>query len=176
MRTTVLALCAAAFLCGTLACRKRGHTDPAATVEEEAGPQSSISFAGPNVDSQIIYGFHENEGNSWRWTKKKFAVRLLAPLVAPDDAVWLELEYYVPSAAHSMVGASIAARVGATALEALTIPGPGLHAYRRRVPAAALDGNDAVVVEFSLSRTIPPSASDDRELGLAVSRVGLLAQ
>ena len=176
MRTTVLALCAAAFLCGTLGCRKPGHTDPAATVEEKPGPESSISFAGPDAVKQIIYGFHQDEGNPWRWTRKKFAVRLLAPLVAPDQAVWLDMEYFVPPAAISMAGASIAARVDVTALEAWAIPGQGQHVYRRRVPASALEGKDAVVVEFSLSRTIPPSARDDRELGLAVSRIGLIAQ
>jgi hypothetical protein len=47
----------------------------------------------------------------------------------------------------------------------------GQYIYSREIPANLLTG-DVARVDFSLDKTIPPTAADRRELGVVVSVVG----
>jgi hypothetical protein len=48
----------------------------------------------------------------------------------------------------------------------------GDYTYSRDVPPELLTG-DAVTVEFTLDKALPPNPSDQRELGVIVQMVGL---
>ena len=52
---------------------------------------------------------------------------------------------------------------------------PGEYTYTRDVPAAAL-ATEVVPVDFQLDKSLPPSPSDQRELGVIVSAVGFEAR
>jgi hypothetical protein len=61
--------------------------------------------------------------------------------------------------------------VNGTALTPESYTQAGQFTYSRDVPPSLLAG-DVARVDFSLDKTIPPGASDRRELGVVVSLVG----
>jgi hypothetical protein len=67
---------------------------------------------------------------------------------------------------------SLSASVNGTPLSPESYTLPGEFTYSRDVPANLLAGESAKV-DFSLDKTMPPSGSDQRELGVVVSTVGL---
>jgi hypothetical protein len=61
--------------------------------------------------------------------------------------------------------------VNGTALAPESYTQAGQFVYIRDVPASLLAG-DVSRVDFALDKTVPPSGTDQRELGLVVSLVG----
>ena len=66
---------------------------------------------------------------------------------------------------------SVGASINGSALPPQTYTQSGEYTYTRDLPPNLL-GGEAVKVEFALDKALPPSASDQRELGLVVSAVG----
>jgi hypothetical protein len=70
---------------------------------------------------------------------------------------------------------TLSASVNGLALAPETFTQAGDHVYTREVPANALNG-EAVTVEFSVDKSLPPTEQDSRELSLIVFSVGLIAK
>jgi hypothetical protein len=70
---------------------------------------------------------------------------------------------------------SLAANVEGAHLPEATYSRTGEYVYSQDVPAKALTA-DAVMVEFSLDKCLPPGDADRRELGVIVSMVGFEAK
>lgn len=151
---------------------KRHRRVTVQTVEEAPALASVVATADPNAAVQLIGGFYGVEQNSWRWTAGKFIVILRPPRTAATNGAVLQLKFTIPPVALSKTKAvSLSAYVNGTALTPETYKQAGDFIYSRDVPANLLVGDQARV-DFSLDKTIPPSAADRRELGVVVSLVG----
>lgn len=142
------------------------------TVEEAPALASVVATADPQVAKQLTGGFYGVEQNSWRWTAGRFSVLLRPPRTALTNGAILQLKFAIPEVALSKLkGVSLSAYVNGTALPPESYTQAGQYTYSRDVPATLLAG-DVTKVNFTLDKTIPPSAADHRELGVVVSLVG----
>jgi hypothetical protein len=154
-----------------MACRRHRRVT-VQTVEEAPALASVVATADPQAAKQLIGGFYGVEQNSWRWTAGRFSVRLRPPRAAAADGAVLQLKFAIPEIALAKLkGVSLSAYVNGTALAPETYTEAGQFIYSRDVPASLLAG-DATRIDFSLDRTIAPTAGDHRELGVVVSLVG----
>lgn len=171
-----LVLVALAALALTAACKRRDRLLVQATEEESQGMASVVRVADPRLAPQLTSGFYDVEQGSWRWTKSKFAVTLRPPAGAALKGARLELKFNLPEPVTARVGTvNLTAVIGGTTLPPETFSKPGDATYAREVPANLLGAN-AVKVEFALDKFLPPSASDQRELGIIVTSAGLEAK
>ena len=142
---------------------------------EEEGPSLAtvVHVADPHAAPQLLSGFYGVEQNSWRWTAGKFSVVLRPPRTAAAKGATLQLKFTVPDVVITKLKAmSLSATVNGTALNPESYTQPGEFTYTRDVPANLLVGESAKV-DFSLDKTMAPTATDQRELGIVVSTVGL---
>lgn len=176
MRRLILVAALAAAAAGTDGCKRRDKLLVQATEEESAGLASVVHVADPRMAPQLVSGFYDVEQNSWRWTKSKFAVTLRPPAGASQNGARLEMKFNLPEAVTSKVGAvTVRANAGGTDLPAETFAKPGDCAYAQDVPGAVLNSN-AVKVQFTLDKFLPPGGADKRELGVIVTTVGFEAK
>lgn len=142
------------------------------TVEEAPALASVVATADPHIVKQLISGFYGVEQNSWRWTAPRFSVLLRPPRTAAKNGAVLQLKFTIPDVAFPRLkGVSLSAYVNGTALTPESYQQAGQFIYSREIPANLLTG-DVARVDFSLDKTIPPTAADRRELGVVVSVVG----
>jgi hypothetical protein len=155
-----------------LACNRH---KPVVVQTEEEGPilATIVHVADPRTAAQLLSGFYGVEQNSWRWTAGKFSVVLRPPRTAAAKGATLQLKFSVPQVVIAKLKAmSLSATVNGSPLSPESYTLPGEFTYTRDVPANLLVG-DSAKVDFSLDKTMPPSASDQRELGIVASTVGL---
>jgi hypothetical protein len=99
-------------------------------------------------------------------------VLLRPPRTAASNGAVLQLKFALPDGSMAKLKAvSLSAYVNGTALAPESYTQAGQFIYSRDVPANLLTG-DVARVDFSLDKTMPPSAADRRELGVVVSMVG----
>ena len=152
-----------------------------ATEEESARLPISASLTmlhvvDPRASAQLVKGFYAIEQNAWRWTMGKFAVTLRPPANASQKGARLILRCTVPAVIiQRLTAVSLTASVEGVRLPEETYSQPGDYVYSHDVPAKALT-EDAVTVEFSLDKSLPPSDADQRELGVIVRMVGFEAK
>lgn len=165
-------------LCGAstffLGCRAP-ESIPVETIEEApvAPLAPMVHAADPKAAFQLVKGFYEIEQNAWRWTAREFAVTLRPPARADEKGAVLRLKLTVPEPVIAKLkSVRLSARVGDSLLDPEAYSKPGEYLYTREVPASAL-GGDAVTVEFTLDKALPPGEVDQRELGIVVTSVGL---
>jgi hypothetical protein len=130
----------------------------------------AVDFSRPEQASQIDSGLYDVENHSWRWTAKKFVVRLGAPPGARGGV--LKLAGAVPDpviAANKTI--TLSCGVNGNLLPPETFTKAGDFTVVRDVPP--LSGT--AVVECSVDKTLPPGA-DRRELGLIVKGLKLDAK
>ncbi len=152
--------------------RRQTKAQPEATIEEAPSLLSMLQVADPKASAQLVKGFYEVEGNSWRWTMGKFSVLLSPPVNASTNGAKLVLRLVVPEPViQKLTSVKLSASVDGVALPEDTYSTPGEHIYARDVPAQAL-GKGVVTVDFALDKYLPPSDADQRELGVVVSVVG----
>lgn len=154
-----------------LGCKRKRVT--VQTTEEELPPLATIVHtADPKASTQLVSGFYGIEQNAWRWTSGKFSVLLRPPRTAASKGATLQLKFAIPDVSMSQLKVvSLAAAINGTALSPESYTQAGQFTYTRDVPASLLTG-DSVKVDFTLDKTVPPSASDQRELGVIVSTIG----
>jgi hypothetical protein len=146
------------------------------TVEESPALASVIAMADPHAATQLLSGFYGVEQNSWRWTAGRFSVALRPPRTAAAHGALLQFKFTIPAIFISKLkSVSLSAYVAGTALAPENYTHAGEYVYTREVPANLM-GGDVARIDFSLDKTIPPSASDQRELGLVATMVGLQAK
>lgn len=166
------AMLIASLALAPLACNRHKRV----TVQtEEEGPTLAtiVHVADPQAAAQLLNGFYGVEQNSWRWTAGKFSVVLRPPRTAAAKGATLQLKFTVPEVVIAKLKAlSLSASVNGTPLRPESYTLPGEFTYSRDVPAGLLAGESAKV-DFSLDKTMPPTAGDQRELGVVVTTVGL---
>ncbi|MBE7544206.1 MAG: hypothetical protein M9913_11990 [Bryobacteraceae bacterium] len=165
---TVL-LCTAAFS----GCERKYRPDPLATIEDPGELKTSIAMGDPLDSAQLLHGFYEAEGSSWRWSMRQFGVSLRPPGGAAQAGARLQMTFTIPeAAAEALAGLEIRATVSGVPLEPFrAAAGAGEQVYQALAPKEAVAG-DAVTVEFELSRYLAPGTLDGRELGVVVSHIG----
>lgn len=146
------------------------------TVEEPKELLTAVHVADPKAAPQLVKGFYDVEQNAWRWAMKDFSVSLKPPANALERGAILRLDFTVPDAVLQKVGPmTLTARVGDTTLPPETYNKQGGQTYIREIPPKKI-GGDAVVVDFSLDKGLPPGAIDQRELAVIVTSAGLEAK
>ncbi len=174
MRPTLLmAALTAVLLCSGSACKRRDRVRLDQTEEEAPQLASVVHVGDPRNAAQLVSGFYGIEQNSWRWTAGKFSVLLRPPRSAATNGAVLKLEFAIPDlSVKQLKTISLSAIVNGTQLAPETYTQAGTFTYSRDVPGSALTG-DTVKVDFALDKSLPRTPSDQRELGLVVSSVGL---
>jgi hypothetical protein len=176
MRRLILVVAVAAVAVGTGACKRRDKLLVQATEEESQGLASVVHVADPRMAPQLVSGFYDVEGSAWRWTKSKFAVTLRPPAGSAQKGAGLEMKFNLPEPVTAKVGAvTVRANVGGTDLPPETFSKPGDCVYAQDVPGAVLNSN-AVRVQFTLDKFLPPGGAEKRELGVIVTTVGFEAK
>lgn len=148
--------------------------EPTPSAETPALPLSVVHVADPRVADQLVSGFHQLEGNAWRWTKQHFAVRLEPPPPVPFHSPTLEFVFTVPESTIAALG-SVTVRVSldGVALGSETISEPRENiVFTSNVPSNLI-GREPLLAEFSLDKAVPPSEQDARELGVVAISVAL---
>jgi hypothetical protein len=176
MRFVLPCLVCAALLMPAIGCKR--SRKPRVEVVEEDGSSltSTIEMADTRTAVQLVKGFHELEGNSWRWTLGRFAVTLKVPEGAAQSGAQLELRLTVPGVTIEKLGATtLSASVNGLAIEPEKYVKPGEVVYLRAIPASALTG-EAVTVDFALDKFFAAGQVEQRELGVIVTAVGLTAK
>jgi hypothetical protein len=170
-------------LAATPGCRRRKRAPVEAPPEAAEQPSTAAGAPGSLVDmsdarssSQILNGFYGIENQSWRWSAGKFSVMLRPPRNAAQRGATLVMHFATPDVVigklHSQ---TLTASIGGQALGSQAYAKSGEQTYSRDVSGDLLKG-DMVKVDFVLDKTLPPSASDSRELGVVVSSIGFEAK
>jgi hypothetical protein len=137
------------------------------TIGQGRGQES----AQKSITPEKLEGFYPPEPGGWRWTKRQFAV-----IFAGSGAARLVLQVYVPDASIQKLGqVTLAARLDGHDLGPQTFRQAGQFTYEREIAAGWMKpgGNR---FDFALDKALPPSAADERELGIVVASVGLEAK
>jgi tRNA (mo5U34)-methyltransferase len=122
----------------------------------------------PPCPFRLLYGWHEIEQGSWRWTERRFGAAL--DVAEPRQVAALRLVFRLPEvsfADHPAI--HLRARVNGRDLPALAYTAPGEHEYL--APLGTLPAGE-VRVEFELDHAVAPSLRDQRELGVLVDFSG----
>jgi|SRR5579884_3724283 len=119
-----------------------------------------------------LSGFYEIENRAWRWSKKRFQVRVHTPDFASTDGAAVVLHFTIPqSEIDALKSVTISGDVAGLALPPQTYTTAGPHQYRRDVPASAFQSEDTMLT-FTLDKVQPATGSDIRQLGIIVESTG----
>ncbi|MFY9728785.1 MAG: hypothetical protein WB579_06385 [Bryobacteraceae bacterium] len=157
-----------------LGCKREPKTVKVVAPEGEATAlASTVRTSETSQEPQLLNGFYGIENNSWRWTGKQFSVLLRTPFGGAQNGARLNLAFTIPQVAidHAKT-LTLSASVEGTPLPPETYNKSGQYEYKPDVPAAALN-KEAVRIQFSLDKSIPPTGADRRELGIIVASIGL---
>lgn len=109
----------------------------------------------------LLDGFHEVEPGGWRWTKKRFTIRVSKPAAAGA----LTAQFHVPDVLLAKLGPiRVEARSGGKTRGSAVLSKPGEARLTIEVPASG-----ETLVEFELDKALPPGKSDPRELGIVAT-------
>jgi hypothetical protein len=137
---------------------------------------SMVSAADPREAVQFRKGFYDVEANSWRWTAKHFQVALSPPRRHTEKGVQLVLRFALPETViKTFKSIQLSAAITGLQLPPQTYSQSGDFTYAQDVPASRLSSG-LVLVDFDLDKALPPTSTDNRELGIIVSQVGLIAK
>ena len=162
----ILILAATLALLATPACKRVHHPNPNATVEEESELSSSIRMADPSDSAQLLSGFYNLEQNAWRWTTKQFSISLACPKSSTPSPGRLEFQFTIPDvAADALAGLTVSASVEGRSLGSYHAVKPGEQTAVFSVPPEIMQA-DALIVDFSLDKTIPRREAETRDLGV----------
>ena len=134
------------------------------TIGQSGGQESTRVLRPP----EGIEGFYPVEPGGFRWTKRQFAITFAGPGPAR-----LILQLYISDASiQKLEAVTLTARLGNHDLAAETFRKPGQYTFERDVPARWMrpGGNR---FDFTLDKSLAPSAEDARELGIVVMSASL---
>jgi hypothetical protein len=152
-----------------IACVLMCVVTPACSPRRAAG--SVLHVADPKAAGQLLEGWHQVEGGSWRWTRKRFAVAINN--LATVEPATLRLRFSLPPSQLERLGSmTLVATVNGVRLPGKTYTSAGDQVYSAPVPASALQG-PATRIVFDLDKAAAPTALDARELGIIVFSVAL---
>jgi hypothetical protein len=171
----LIAVIAVMALAASGGCRLKKKAKGGA-VEDDGQLASVVNVADARTSVQLTRGFYAVEADSWRWTMKNFSVALRPPKDSAQKGATLQLSFTIPEVVFNRLGPiTITARVNGADAGSQTFSAAGAATFSHDVPASVLNG-DVVAVDFSLDKSIPPSDTDSRELGIIVSTVGLTSK
>ncbi len=171
MRGLGLALLLGALLIGSSGCKKKRQREPV-RLTEQVSLATMLQAGDPGAAVQFSKGFYAVENNAWRWAAHAFSVTLHPPKAAAANGARLVLKFAIPDAVFQKVGAmKLTARVNGLDLAPEEYKAAGEQTYSRDVPGNALAG-EAVMVDFTVDKFLPPSPGDPRELSVIVNAVG----
>lgn len=158
---------AAAFaLLAAPACKRVHHPNPNATIEEESELSPSIRISDARDAAQLLSGFHSLEQNAWRWTAGQFSVSLAVPNPAAQGPGRLEFRFTVPDVvAADLAGLTVSAAVEGRSLGSWQAARTGEQTAVFSVPPGILRA-DALIVDFTLNKTVPRRDGETRDLGV----------
>lgn len=132
-----------------------------------------LSAADPNAAAQLVSGFYGVEENRFRWTAGRFSAVLRLPSNAARKGTRLYLQLFLPATiVEAFKEVKLTAEINGVPLAPETFTKSGPYEFRRDVEARLVGGEEVVTVNFSLDKSLPPNATDKRELGLAVEKIG----
>jgi hypothetical protein len=147
---------------------------PAAPPRNEHS--NMIRVADPRVATRLVKGFYSTDNDYWRWTARESSIILNPPKDGAQRGAVLVLQYAIVEAVlASLKTIDLIIAVDGIALPVQHYEKPGQSTLRLDVPAEALR-YDPVRVDFTLSKALPPSGREVRELGFIVSEVGFEAK
>lgn len=157
-----------------------GSTAPLEPVEASSAahtpalPLSFVHVADPRVADQLVEGFHQLEGGSWRWTEQHFAVQLEPPPPVPFHSPALEFVFTAPQSTIAALGSvTLSASLDGVDLGSKTVSEPGENIVFTSDVPSELIGTKPLLAEFSLDKAMAPSAQDARELGIVAISIAL---
>lgn len=169
-------LIAVLALFAAVGCNKPSRVRATASNGDDTNLRSIVQVGDPRSSIQLLRGFHEVEGNSWRWTKGKFAVTLRPPLNGERDGAYLMAKFSIAeSTIKNLQEVTLSATINGVSIPGETYSKTGDYIYKKEVPAAALQ-SDAVTVEFLLDKYLAAGQLEGRELGIIVALIGLEAK
>jgi hypothetical protein len=140
------------------------------------GAASVVTMADVGTAKQLISGFYQLEGNSWRWTARDFSVGLGPPPGSASKGAKLLVRLHIPNPQFEQLGPmTLHASIGGHALDPQVFSEFGNYTYARDIPPELLDTN-MVRVNFSLDKCAPPIGPGGRELGIVVGSIGLITE
>ena len=171
-QTICLGLAGLTLVLAAEGCKRQRKPKVEPVEEESGGLLSMVQVADPRAAVQLLSGFHAVEDNAWRWTTSKFSVSLRPPAGAAQKGATLDLKLSIPEVSiKRLKSMTVSAVVNGYAVQPETYTKAGEYTYSRAVPGSALIG-DAVTVQFSVDKFLPPSPQDQRELALVVTAIG----
>lgn len=128
--------------------------------------QSRYAAAASNL--QLEQGWHRAEEGHWRWTARKFSVRL--DLALPLAPATLRFVFHIPEVWFQQHPAlTMSARINGIPLAPMTFSTPGEHEFVGELPQSS---PGPVTAEFELDRALAHTGADERELGVLVDFSG----
>lgn len=123
------------------------------------------------TSARLLAGWHEPEGEEWRWTEKQFSVSFTG--TAASEKPVLDFQFCLPEVLLKRLGAmTLSAKVNGIPLAPETFDTEGRHAYLRPIPPEAIQGAETQI-QFELDKAIARGEVDERELGLMALSVDL---
>jgi 2-polyprenyl-3-methyl-5-hydroxy-6-metoxy-1,4-benzoquinol methylase len=148
-------------------------TDEGKSAPGSIGGQRAFCLARSkyvNSGAMVLYGrgWHKPEDSGWRWTERKFAIRVESSIAAAVDEI--ELSIYVPEIVLATNGAvTLMALANGAPLPEERYTAPGSYTYRRKLPSSTAMGD--VRIDFTADPALAPDAADPRERGIVVRSV-----
>jgi hypothetical protein len=175
MRRLIPAAIAIALAFAPAGCKRK--PPQVETIEDGNKPAlSSVHAASPRAEAQLLSGFYDLEGNSWRWTMRRFSLVLQPPPDAARKGAQLELKFDMAEPVIERRGAvTLSLSVEGQALAPETYTKPGEYTCVRDVPASAFSAETAKV-DFALDKYLAAGEIETRELGLVFKSAALLAK
>jgi hypothetical protein len=137
--------------------------------------ESVVNMADERASAQLESGFYELSDHAWRWTARGFSVALQRPRGSENTGARLVLQVFVPETQIQKLGRmKLTVWVAGHRLQPFRLEKGGAYTCVRDVPAADLYAA-VVPLAFKLDKAASPSKSDERELGIVVSSIGLFA-
>lgn len=114
---------------------------------------------------ELLGGWHESEETGWRWTERRFSVRLRG-----GGTRVLALKFYIADESIRRLGAlTLQAEAAGVPLLPAVYDTPGLATYVRDVTTAPGE----IEVRFTLDKALAPEERDSRERGIIVASISL---
>jgi hypothetical protein len=143
-------------------------------AQETRSAAPTVQMGDPRAAGQLVSGFYDIEGGTWRWTAKQFVVQLGTPVGANANGATLELQFTIPAVViEKNTSVTLSAAVDGNALPPETYTKAGEYVYKRDVPANVLGGN-VVKASFEVDKSLIPSGADQRVLGVVATSVRLV--
>lgn len=123
-----------------------------------------------NSGAVILYGkgWHLPEEGGWRWTERRFAIRVESSCFSSVDEI--RMKVFIPEAVLAPSGSvTLRAIANGESLPEERYIAPGEFEYKRKLPVPT--GESDVRIDFSMDTALPPDAADPRERGIIVRSI-----